>query len=110
MRDEFLALRQGLMTVAEYAHRYSRLFALAGSPLPSHDFRSRFIRGLREDIGKVIGSSGVTEFSLLVDRAREYESTERFCDILSPVQPTQLGLIGSTDRTRSVRVPGPCST
>ena len=40
MRDEFLALRQGSMTVAEYVHRYSRMFALAGSPLPPHDFRS----------------------------------------------------------------------
>ena len=73
--------------IAVDTYQYSRLPTMAGDPLPPHEFRSRCMRGWREDVGKTINSPGLIDFRTLMDRAREYGSTKRFH--LSGVTPAQ---------------------
>ncbi|XP_057451829.1 uncharacterized protein LOC130743606 [Lotus japonicus] len=77
MENQFLNLRQGLMTVGEYAARLETLskhFRFFQVRVDEAYLCNRFMRGLRNDIEESVRPLGIRVFQQLVEKAREVES------------------------------------
>ncbi|XP_057443800.1 uncharacterized protein LOC130735949 [Lotus japonicus] len=77
MENQFLNLRQGLMTVREYAARLETLskhFRFFQVQVDEAYLGNRFMRGLRNDIEESVRPLGIRVFQQLVEKAREVES------------------------------------
>ncbi|XP_057426223.1 uncharacterized protein LOC130719624 [Lotus japonicus] len=79
MENQFLNLRQGLMTVGEYAARLETLskhFRFFQVQVDESYLCNRFMRGLRNDIEESVRPLGIRVFQQLVEKAREVESVK----------------------------------
>ncbi|XP_057452280.1 uncharacterized protein LOC130744104 [Lotus japonicus] len=77
MENQFLNLRQGLMTVGEYAARLETLskhFRFFQVQVDEAYLCNRFMRGLRNDIEESMRPLGIRVFQQLVEKAHEVES------------------------------------
>ncbi|XP_040948153.1 uncharacterized protein [Gossypium hirsutum] len=73
-RKEFLELKQGRMSVAEYEREFVRLSKYAQECVPTEAIMcKRFEEGLNEDIRLYAGVLELKEFAVLVDRACKAE-------------------------------------
>ncbi|XP_057418505.1 uncharacterized protein LOC130712701 [Lotus japonicus] len=77
MENQFLNLRQGLMTVGDYAARLETLskhFRFFQVQVDESYLCNRFMRGLRNDVEESVRPLGIRVFQQLVEKAREVES------------------------------------
>ena len=77
---EFMDLRQGNMTVAEYTSKFNELARFCPTMVPNDDTRkNKYMQGMKISIAKQIdsGSQGPTSFSDAVQRALRNESWDR---------------------------------
>ncbi|XP_012451939.1 uncharacterized protein LOC105774125 [Gossypium raimondii] len=77
-RKEFLELKQGQMSVAEYEIEFVRLSKYAQECVPTEAIMcKRFEDGLNEDIRMFVGMLELKEFVVLVDRACKAEELNK---------------------------------
>ncbi|XP_012442066.1 uncharacterized protein LOC105767089 [Gossypium raimondii] len=77
-RKEFLELKQGRMSVAEYEREFVRLSKYAQECVPTEAIMcKRFKEGLNEDIRLYVGVLELKEFVVLVDRACKAEELSK---------------------------------
>ncbi len=77
-RKEFLGLKQGRMSVAEYEREFVRLSKYAQECVPTEAIMCKiFEEGLNEDIRLYVGVLELKEFVVLVDRAYKAEELSR---------------------------------
>ncbi|XP_050908787.1 uncharacterized protein LOC127122510 [Lathyrus oleraceus] len=77
---EFLELKQGNGTVAEYAAKFEELIKFCPHYNTANAERSKclkFVNGLRPDIKKAMGYQQITRFSELVNKSRIYDEDSR---------------------------------
>ena len=77
---EFMDLRQGNMSIAEYTAKFNELARFCPSMVPNDETRkTRYMQGLRVHVAKQIdsGSHGPTSFSDAVQRALRNESWDK---------------------------------
>ena len=77
---EFLELKQGNGTVADYAARFQELIKYFSHYNTANAERSKclkFVNGLRPDIKKAIGYQQIACFSELVNKSRIYDEDSR---------------------------------
>jgi hypothetical protein len=77
---EFLELKQGNGTVADYAARFQELIKYCPHYNTANAERSKclkFVNGLRHDIKKAIGYQQITRFTELVNKSRIYDEDSR---------------------------------
>ncbi|XP_057452366.1 uncharacterized protein LOC130744192 [Lotus japonicus] len=77
---EFLELKQGNGTVAEYATKFEELIKFCPHYNTAEAERSKcnkFVNGLRPEIKKVVGYQQIIRFSDLVNRSRIYDEDSR---------------------------------
>lgn len=77
---EFLELKQGNGTVADYAARFQELIKYCPHYNTANAERSKclkFVNGLRHDINKAIGYQQITRFTKLVNKSRIYDEDSR---------------------------------
>ncbi|XP_057443847.1 uncharacterized protein LOC130736001 [Lotus japonicus] len=79
MENKFLGLRQGAMTVGEYAAKLETLsknFRFFQAQVDEPYLCNRFMRGLRNEIEKSMRPLGIIVFQRQVEKAREVEAME----------------------------------
>ncbi|XP_057432279.1 uncharacterized protein LOC130725034, partial [Lotus japonicus] len=79
MENRFLSLRQGPTSVGEYAARLEALskhFRFFQNQVDEAYLCNRFMRGLRNEIEKVVRLLGIRVYQQLVGKAREVEAME----------------------------------
>ncbi|XP_058763062.1 uncharacterized protein LOC131636474 [Vicia villosa] len=77
---EFLELKQGNGTVAEYSAKFQELIMYCPHYNTMNAERSeclKFVNGLRHDIKKAIGYQQITRFTELVNKSRIYDKDSR---------------------------------
>ncbi|XP_050915805.1 uncharacterized protein LOC127130890 [Lathyrus oleraceus] len=80
---EFLELKQGNGTVAEYATKFEELIKFCPHYNTANAERSKclkFVNGLRPDIKKAMGYQHITRFFELVNKSRIYDEDSRESD------------------------------
>ncbi|XP_057452518.1 uncharacterized protein LOC130744344 [Lotus japonicus] len=79
MENQFLRLRQGTMTVGEYAAKLEALskhFRFFQTQVDEGYLCNRFLRGLKNEIEKAVRPLGIKVYQHVVEKAREVESME----------------------------------
>ncbi|XP_057418164.1 uncharacterized protein LOC130712345 [Lotus japonicus] len=79
MENQFLRLRQGTMTVGEYAAKLEALskhFRFSQVQVDEAYLCNRFLRGLKNEIEKVVRPLGIRVYKQVVEKAREVEAME----------------------------------
>jgi hypothetical protein len=77
---EFLELKQGNMSIGEYAAKFQELYHFHPHyQLPTSEISRciRFEQGLRPDIKSAIGHDQVRNYAVLVEKCRIYENNEK---------------------------------
>ena len=77
MEEKFLRLRQGTMTVGEYAARLetlSKYFRFFQEQVNEAYLCNRFLMGLRNEIEESVRPLGIRNFRQLIEKAREVEA------------------------------------
>src|ERR1044072_5916245 len=77
MEEKFLRLKQGTMTVGEYAARLetlSKYFRFFQAQVDKMYLCSRFMTGLRNEIEEFVRPLGIRNFRQLVEKSREVEA------------------------------------
>ncbi|XP_027060732.1 uncharacterized protein [Coffea arabica] len=75
--DEFIRLRQGIMSVAEYATQFTKLFHFAPESVLTDQRRiRRFIQGLNVEFQEALAVAQLETYSQAIEKAQRIESTK----------------------------------
>ena len=75
--DDFIKLKQGLLSVAEYEERFTKLFKFAPELVLTERKRiRRFIQGLNVEIQESLAAAQITTFTDALDKAQRVDNVK----------------------------------